>query len=166
MGEYPNIADHGLIGDLQTAALVSTDGTIDWFCSPRFDAPSIFGSLLDAEQGGFCRVRPTTDDYVTRQLYLPNTAILITRFMTEEGVGEVVDFMPIAGHEATDRHRIVRMLRVVRGTMTFEGVIEPRFDYGRAAHTIEPRTPSSPSRAMACGSPPATSPSRCTAWAG
>ena len=58
MGEYPNIADHGLIGDLQTAALVDTDGTIDWFCAPRFDSPSIFGSLLDAERGGFCRVRP------------------------------------------------------------------------------------------------------------
>ena len=97
MGEYPNIADHGLIGDLQTAALVSTDGTIDWFCSPRFDSPSIFGSLLDAEQGGFCQVRPTADDYVTRQLYLPNTAILVTRFMTEAGVGEVTAFVPIAG---------------------------------------------------------------------
>lgn len=135
---YPNIADHGLIGDLQTAALVDIDGTIDWFCSPRFDSPSIFASLLDAERGGFCRVRPTTDDFVTRQLYLPNTAILITRFMTEEGVGEVVDFMPIAGHEATDRHRLARLIRVVRGTMTFEGVIQPRFDYGRTPHTIEP----------------------------
>ena len=138
MGEYPDIADHGLIGDLQTAALVDTNGTIDWFCSPRFDSPSIFGSLLDAERGGYCGVRPTTTDYVTRQLYLPNTAILITRFMTEEGVGEVVDFMPIAGNEATERHRLARMIRVVRGTMTFEGVVKPKFDYGRVPHTIVP----------------------------
>ena len=134
---YPNIADHGLIGDLQTAALVATDGTIDWFCLPRFDSPSVFASLLDAERGGYCSVRPTTDDYVTRQLYVPDTAILITRFLTEAGVGEVVDFMPIAGDEATDRHRLVRMLRVVRGTMSFEAEVQPRFDYGRAPHTID-----------------------------
>lgn len=135
---YPNIADHGLIGDLQTAALVDTNGTIDWFCAPRFDSPSIFASLLDAERGGFCSVRPETDDYVTRQLYLPNTAILLTRFMTEEGVGEVVDFMPVTDGEASDRHRLVRLVRVVRGTMSFVAEIQPRFDYGRQSHTIEP----------------------------
>jgi GH15 family glucan-1,4-alpha-glucosidase len=135
---YPNIADHGLIGDLQTAALVDTDGTLDWFCAPRFDSPSIFGSLLDAEHGGYCRVRPATDDYVSRQLYLPNTAILITRFMTEGGVGELIDFMPVEQGEATDRHRIVRMLRVVRGTMSFVAEVKPKFDYGRASHTIVP----------------------------
>ena len=134
---YPDIADHGLIGDLQTAALVATDGTIDWFCLPRFDSPSVFASLLDRERGGYCSVRPSTDDYVTRQLYVPDTAILITRFLTEAGVGEVVDFMPIAGDVATDRHRLVRMLRVVRGTMTFEAEVQPRFDYARAPHTIE-----------------------------
>ena len=136
--DYPNIADHGLIGDLQTAALIDTNGTLDWFCAPRFDSPSIFGSLLDAERGGYCRVRPATDDYVSRQLYLPNTAILITRFMTEEGVGELIDFMPVETGEATDRHRIVRMLRVVRGTMSFVAEVKPRFDYGRATHRIVP----------------------------
>ncbi len=136
MAEYPDIADHGLIGDLQTAALVAIDGTIDWWCLPRFDSPSVFGSLLDAERGGYCRVRPMTDSYVTRQLYLPNTAILITRFLTEEGVGEVTDFMPIAEGEATDNHRLVRMIRVVRGKMRFEGEIQPRFDYGRTPHTM------------------------------
>jgi GH15 family glucan-1,4-alpha-glucosidase len=136
--DYPNIADHGLIGDLQTAALIDTNGTLDWFCAPRFDSPSIFGSLLDAERGGFCRVRPETDDYVSRQLYLPNTAILITRFMTEEGVGELIDFMPVEEGEATDRHRLVRMLRVVRGTMSFVAEVRPKFDYGRASHRIVP----------------------------
>lgn len=136
--EYPSIADHGLIGDLQTAALVDKNGTIDWFCCPRFDSPSIFASLLDAERGGFCSVRPVANDYVTRQLYLPNTAILVTRFMTEGGVGEVVDFMPVTGKEATDRHRLVRMLRVVRGTMEFEAEIQPRFNFGQTPHTIHP----------------------------
>jgi len=107
---YPNIGDHGLIGDLQTAALVSTDGCIDWFCCPRFDSPSVFASLLDADQGGHCRIRPDRDDYVSRQLYLPDTAILVTRFMTPDGVGEVHDFMPVAGCTPTDRHRLVHRI--------------------------------------------------------
>jgi GH15 family glucan-1,4-alpha-glucosidase len=137
MARYPNIGDHGLIGDLQTAALVSTDGVLDWFCCPRFDSPSVFGSLLDAERGGFYRIAPDRDDYVVRQLYLPDTAILVTRFMTPDGVGEVHDFMPIAGMTATDRHRLVRNIRVVRGVMRFAIEIQPRFDYGRATHKLE-----------------------------
>jgi GH15 family glucan-1,4-alpha-glucosidase len=137
MGTYPDISNHGLIGDLQTAALVTTDGTIDWFCSPRFDSPSIFASLLDADRGGHCRITPDRDDYVTRQLYLPDTAILVTRFMTPDGVGEVYDFMPIAGDQATDRHRLVRQLRVVRGTMRFVVDFQPRFDYARQPHKLD-----------------------------
>src|SRR5690349_16184741 len=101
MNTYPAIGDHGLIGDLQTAALVASDGTIDWFCAPRFDSPSIFASLLDQDKGGHFRVAPDGVDYVTKQLYLPGTPILITRFLSADGVGEVVDFMPIAGERAT-----------------------------------------------------------------
>jgi GH15 family glucan-1,4-alpha-glucosidase len=134
---YPNISDHGLIGDLQTAALVTTDGTIDWFCCPRFDSPSVFASLLDADKGGYFRISPDRDDYVSKQLYLPDNALLITRFMTPDGVGEVQDFMPIIEGRATDRHRLVRKLRVARGTMRFVVDIQPRFDYGRAKHTVE-----------------------------
>ena len=137
MADYPNISDHGLIGDLQTAALIDTNGTIDWFCCPRFDSPSVFASLLDADRGGHFRLAPAGVDYVTRQLYLPDTAILVTRFMSEGGVGEVVDFMPIADGPATDRHRIVRLVRVVRGTMRFVVDIQPRFDYARAGHRTE-----------------------------
>jgi pentatricopeptide repeat protein len=137
MNRYPNISDHGLIGDLQTAALVSTDGTIDFFCCPRFDSPSVFASLLDAEKGGYFRIAPDRDDYVSRQLYFPDTAMLITRFMTPDGVGEVLDFMPIIDGGPTDRHRLVRHLRVARGTMRFVMEIQPRFDYGRAEHTLE-----------------------------
>jgi GH15 family glucan-1,4-alpha-glucosidase len=137
MERYPNISDHGLIGDLQTAALVSTAGTVDWFCSPRFDSPSVFASLLDADRGGYCRIAPDTDSYVTRQLYFPDTAMLITRFLTEEGVGEVTDLMPIAGQQPTDRHRLVRMIKTVRGTMRFVADIKPRFDYGRAPHKLD-----------------------------
>jgi GH15 family glucan-1,4-alpha-glucosidase len=137
MDRYPNISDHGLIGDLQTAALVSTDGTVDWFCCPRFDSPSVFASLLDADKGGYFRIAPDHDGCVTRQLYFPDTAILITRFMTPDGVGEVTDFMPIAGSRPADRHRLVRRIRVVRGSMRFVTEIKPRFDYGRMPHKLE-----------------------------
>ncbi|MBX7158814.1 MAG: glycoside hydrolase family 15 protein [Acidimicrobiia bacterium] len=137
MGRYPNISDHGLVGDLQTAALVSTEGTVDWYCCPRFDSPSVFGSLLDADGGGYFQICPHGTDYVTRQLYLPNTAVLVTRFMTEAGVGEVVDFMPVADGGPTERHELVRLVRVVRGTMRFRFTIEPRFDYGREQHKVD-----------------------------
>jgi GH15 family glucan-1,4-alpha-glucosidase len=137
MARYPDISDHGLIGDLQTAALVTKDGVVDWFCCPRFDSPSVFASLLDADRGGHYTIRPDRDDYVSRQLYLPDTAILVTRFMTPDGVGEVHDFMPVTDSRATDRHRLVRNIRVVRGTMRFAIEIQPRFDYGRATHKLE-----------------------------
>jgi pentatricopeptide repeat protein len=135
---YPNISEHGLIGDLQTCALVTSDGTVDFFCCPRFDSPSIFASLLDADGGGYFSIKPASEGYVTRQLYLPNTAMLITRFMTPDGVGEVLDFMPVIEGEPTDRHRLVRHLRVARGTMRFELEIQPRFNYGRSGHSVEP----------------------------
>jgi pentatricopeptide repeat protein len=136
-GRYPDISDHGLIGDLQTSALVSTDGTIDFFCCPRFDSPSVFCSLLDEKKGGYFRISPVADSYVSKQLYFPNTAMLITRFMTPDGVGEVLDFMPVIEGEPTDRHRLVRYLRVARGTMKFQVEVQPRFDYGRAKHTTD-----------------------------
>ncbi|MEU2160846.1 glycoside hydrolase family 15 protein [Streptomyces chengbuensis] len=136
MGDYPLIEDHGLIGDLQTAALVSTQGTIDWYCTPRFDSPSVFGSLLDSEKGGYFKVTPVDRTYATKQLYLPDTAVLVTRFMTEAGAGEVVDFMPVTGSTATERHRLVRLLRCVRGSLTFKVDIVPRFNYGRSPHKL------------------------------
>ncbi|MEU7066726.1 glycoside hydrolase family 15 protein [Streptomyces sp. NPDC046161] len=143
---YPPIAEHGLIGDLQTCALVSSDGVLDWFCSPRFDSPSLFAALLDHERGGHfaitaqapCAAGPQTGaGVVTRQLYLADTAILITRFLTPAGVGEVVDFMPVREERTpTDRHQVVRVMRVVRGSMRFALECRPRFDYGRAHHVL------------------------------
>ena len=138
MSEYPHIEDHGLIGDLQTAALVATDGTIDWFCCPRFDSPSVFASLLDAERGGRFRIAPAVEDCITKQNYLPDSANLITRFLTPAGAGEVMDFMPaIQGTAATARHQIVRIVRVVRGEMSFVFDCQPRFDYARRGHELE-----------------------------
>lgn len=136
---HSSIAEHGLIGDLQTAALVSTDGTIDWYCAPRFDSPSVFAGLLDHERGGSFQIAPANDAYVVKQLYFPDTAVLITRFMSESGVAELIDFMPIADHPEvpTDRHRIVRIVRGIRGEMQLSARCAPRFDYARGQHTLE-----------------------------
>src|SRR2546430_777518 len=95
MDDYVPIADHGLIGDLHSVALVGTDGTIDWYCCPRFDSPSVFASILDARRGGGYRVAPADGGWTSKQLYFPDTNVLITRFLTPDGVGEVEDFMPI-----------------------------------------------------------------------
>jgi GH15 family glucan-1,4-alpha-glucosidase len=134
----PLIAEHGLIGDLQTAALVAIDGTIDWYCCPRFDSPSVFARILDHQRGGSFRIAPDNDGCVVKQLYFPDTAVLITRFMSDDGVAEVVDFMPIAADPkvATDTHRIVRMVRGIRGQMRLTFDCAPRFDYARGSHSV------------------------------
>jgi GH15 family glucan-1,4-alpha-glucosidase len=143
------IADHGLIGDLRTAALVGSDATIDWFCPERFDAPSVFGRLLDPD-GGCWRLWPTCDVSSTGQFYFPDSNVLITRFLTENGVVEVQDFMPLhrstgaGGTSGTDedgrtvehRQRIVRRVVCVRGRMTLTTTVAPRFDYGRGTHEV------------------------------
>jgi GH15 family glucan-1,4-alpha-glucosidase len=134
---YPLIAEHGLIGDLQTAALVATDGTIDWFCCPRFDSPSVFASILDDRRGGRCALAPVTPARTTKQMYIPDTAILVTRFLSESGIAEVIDFMPIdRPHVVSDLRRIVRAVRGIRGEVEFEASVEPRFDYGRRSHRL------------------------------
>ncbi len=132
---YPSIADHGLIGDLQSAALVATDATIDWFCCPRFDSPSVFASLLDDRRGGRFTLAPVTPARTHKQMYMPGSAILVTRFLSESGTVEVVDFMPIdRPRVVSDQRRIVRLVRGIRGEVEFEARIEPRFDYGRKPH--------------------------------
>ncbi|MGW7202778.1 glycoside hydrolase family 15 protein [Streptomyces sp. NPDC054837] len=137
MRRYPPIADHGMVGDLQTAALISSDGTVDWLCAPRFDSPSVFASLLDHDRGGHFSISADTPRPPI-QLYLQDTAVLVTRFLSEEGVGEVVDFMPVENPErASGRHRLVRILRVTRGRLRFTLQCRPRFDYGRAGHRLD-----------------------------
>ena len=111
---YLPIEHHGIIGDLHTVALVGNEGTIDWFCPGRFDAPSMFGAILDAEKGGRFSIQPVNGGFTTKQLYLPGTAVLVTRFFTEGGVGEVVDFMPLDETGCT----IMRRIEVVRGSLT------------------------------------------------
>jgi GH15 family glucan-1,4-alpha-glucosidase len=139
MARYLPIAEHGLIGDLHTIALVGTDGTIDWYCCPRFDSPSVFAAILDARRGGLFRIAPDGDGWTSKQLYLPDTNVLITRFLTPGGVGEVQDFMPPArSGEAAGRHRLIRRVVVVRGRMSFAVEVSPRFDYARAGHEVLP----------------------------
>ncbi|MFI2205046.1 glycoside hydrolase family 15 protein [Streptomyces sp. NPDC020192] len=134
---YLPIAEHGLIGDLRSVALVGTNGTIDWYCCPSFDAPSVFAAVLDAERGG-CFELAATVPARTKQFYFPDTNVLITRFFTEDGVGEVQDFMPVSGEAARleGRHRLIRRVVCVRGTVPFRALIAPRFNYGADRHTL------------------------------
>ena len=132
---YRPIEDHGIIGDLNTVALVSLDGSIDFMCFPHFDSPTIFAALLDHAKGGRFKIAPELERVTHKQLYLPDTNILLTRFLSAEGVAEVSDFMPIeAGPIA---HDVVRRVKTVRGEIRFRMVCAPRFDYGRADHKVE-----------------------------
>ncbi|GAA1442766.1 glycoside hydrolase family 15 protein [Mycobacterium cookii] len=127
----PSIADHGLVGDLRTAALVATDGTIDWFCPGRFDAPSVFASILDPDAGSW-RLAPDDEEARSQQYYHPETNILVTRFMTEQGVVEVQDFMPVLrAHDPDHRQRLVRRVVGLRGCVGLTMVMAPRPDYAR-----------------------------------
>ncbi|WP_034263341.1 glycoside hydrolase family 15 protein [Actinospica robiniae] len=138
MSRYPLIADHGMVGDLQTAALVSSGGVVDWFAAPRFDSPSVFASLLDHDRGGHFTLAPAHRDVMAQQLYYPDSAVLITRFMSPEGVCEVIDWMtPITDPTPTDRHTLYRGIRVMRGSVTLRMACRPRFDYARADHELQ-----------------------------
>ncbi|MFJ9629318.1 glycoside hydrolase family 15 protein [Streptomyces sp. NPDC101175] len=132
---YLPIAEHGLIGDLRSVALVGTNGTIDWYCCPSFDAPSVFAAILDAERGGSFELAAAVPAR-TKQFYFPDTNVLITRFFTEDGVGEVQDFMPVTGEpDESARHRLIRRVVCVRGSVPFRIRVAPRFDYGASPHT-------------------------------
>jgi len=131
---YLPIEDHGIIGNLYTAALVSMEGTIDWLCLPAFDSPSVFCSILDDKKGGHFTLRPV-EFTRSQQLYLPDTNVLLTRYFSPGGLAETLDFMPILAHPY-ERHRLVRNVRVIRGRMDFRVECLPAFDYARREHTV------------------------------
>jgi GH15 family glucan-1,4-alpha-glucosidase len=135
MDDYLPIADHGIIGDLHTVALVGAEGTIDWYCCPAFDSPSVFGAILDKKNGGYYRISPLEEDWTSKQLYFPDTNVLITRFLTPGGVGELQGFMPI-GRTGAERHRhqLIRRVVGVRGAIRFRVDLQPRFNYARDSH--------------------------------
>ncbi|MFF3863104.1 glycoside hydrolase family 15 protein [Streptomyces sp. NPDC002209] len=135
LSRYLPIAEHGLIGDLHSAALVGTNGTIDWYCCPRFDSPSVFASILDADRGGSFELAADVPTR-TRQFYFPDTNVLITRFFASDGVAEVQDFMPITDDSgAPARHRLIRRVICVRGSLPFTAHVAPRFGYGAEPHS-------------------------------
>jgi GH15 family glucan-1,4-alpha-glucosidase len=135
--ELHEIEDHGIIGDMSTAALVARDGTIDFMCWPRFDSPSIFTRLLDIERGGEFSIRPELPGARNLQLYLPDTNVLLTRWMANEGSAEIVDFMrPIRGEDGGGS-QLVRRVMATRGRVEFSLSCRPRFDYGRVVGTVK-----------------------------
>ena len=158
---YKRIDDYGLIGDMHGSALVSSDGSIDWCCMPRFDSPALFSRILDSNKGGFYKLAPAMISSSTRR-YLPNTNVLETSFTTSTGTGVLIDFMPVHRHvvmpreplEITDSQRVVRILHCTKGRLDFEMDCYPKFDYG----TIVPHASlSSPTTGMAHGGSEAVS---------
>lgn len=133
--DYQPIENYGIVGDLNTIALVGLDGSIDFMCFPDFDSPSIFAALLDKQKGGFFQITPVFGEMHNKQLYLPDTNILLTRFLSSEGVGELTDFMP--AEELFEGHVLIRRLTNVRGTTRYRMTCSPKFDYGRKEHAIE-----------------------------
>ncbi len=126
-----DIQDHGVIGDMATAALIARDGTIDFMCWPRFDSPSVFARLLDETCGGAFSIAPALTDARNIQFYLPDTNVLLTRWMADEGSVEVVDFMrPLNGPDGGTT-QLIRRVTVTRGNVTLRVACSPRFDYAR-----------------------------------
>jgi GH15 family glucan-1,4-alpha-glucosidase len=134
---YAPIGEYGVVGDLNSVALVGMDGSIDFLCLPDFDSPSVFAALVDAERGGRFQIAPLLARATRKQLYLPDTNVLLTRFLDADGVAEVSDFMPV--EEVGHAHTLVRRAKTVRGEVRFQMRCEPRFDYARAGHRTERR---------------------------
>lgn len=125
------IGARGIIGDGHTAALVGMDGSIDWLCMPRFDSPSVFGGILDAEKGGFHAIRPVAN-FDSLQRYDPSTNVLETLFeVPGKGTVRITDYMPWTGDPRLCLHEVHRRVRCVQGEVSLEAIFDPRFDYGR-----------------------------------
>src|SRR5215831_20792500 len=132
---YQPIENYGIIGNMRTAALVGTDGSIDWFCYPHFDSPSLFGAILDDKNGGRFKISPVADGLKRKQLYWPSTNILVTRFLFADGIAELEDFMPVGlPPDAPWYRHLYRRIRCVRGAVRIALNCRPAFDYGRKAH--------------------------------
>jgi GH15 family glucan-1,4-alpha-glucosidase len=135
MGFQP-IENYGVIGNMQSVALVGMTGSIDFLCYPDFDSPTVFAALLDHEKGGHFAIRPQLSNMRVRQLYLPETNILLTRFLAEEGVAELTDYMPIE-QDGEQPNEIVRTVSVIRGNVHFQVCCQPRFNYATGKHEIK-----------------------------
>jgi GH15 family glucan-1,4-alpha-glucosidase len=134
---YLPIEKHGIIGDLHTAALIGMDGSIDWLCLPQFDSPSVFASLLDDKKGGHFCIEAHDGRVARKQFYWPDTNVLVTRFLSPDGVGQIADFMPIGGHGRWHgEHPLIRQVRATRGSLKFHLECRPAFNFARTEHTV------------------------------
>lgn len=135
---YQPIENYGIVGNMHTVALVGINGSIDWLCLPHFDSPSVFCGILDDHQGGAFKICPTTQDITEKQFYWPDTNVLVTRFLSSEGVAEITDFMPVGRREGEPRRlSLIRSVNVDRGSMTFRLECRPAFNYARDEHEVE-----------------------------
>jgi len=132
---YQPIENYGAIGNVRTIALAGMDGSIDWFCYPDIDSPSIFGAILDDSKGGRFRIAPADETVRRKQSYWPSTNILVTRFFNDEGIAELQDFMPLRRGSIIPGS-ICRRIRGVRGQVRFRIECSPAFDYGRQPHRV------------------------------
>ncbi|HJU05533.1 MAG TPA: glycoside hydrolase family 15 protein [Nitrospiraceae bacterium] len=132
---YQPIQNYGIIGNMRTAALVGMNGSIDWYCFPHFDSPSVFAAILDDDKGGRFAIAPSPNGISTKQFYWPETNVLVTRFLSPDGVGEIEDFMPAGPSLDPQWHdQLIRRVKVTRGSMEFHLRCHPAFDYARAGH--------------------------------
>ncbi len=132
---YQPIENYGIIGDMHSVALVGMNGSVDWFCFPHFDSPSVFAAILDHEKGGHFKIAPVGDGATQKQGYWPETNVLITCFRSPDGVGEITDYMPVgATAEGKGHHQLVRRVNVVRGSVAFRMECRPAFNYARDRH--------------------------------
>src|SRR5438477_4404775 len=132
---FEPIENYGVIGNMCSIALVSVNGSIDFLCYPNFDSPTVSEALLDDQKGGCFQIQPQLGKKRVRQLYLQDTNILLTRFLAEEGVAELTDYMPIAT-EGEEPNEIIRTLAVIRGQIDFKMLCQPRFNYANCGHTV------------------------------
>ena len=127
---FKPISDYGVIGDMHSAALVASDGSIDWLCFPRFDSPSVFAAILDDKKGGTFRVGPV-GEYRREHYYLPDSNVLVTNHTTDSGAVSLTDFMPLGDDVTHCDHELVRILRCQSGRVDMEALFQPRLDYAR-----------------------------------
>ncbi|HEY6084023.1 MAG TPA: glycoside hydrolase family 15 protein [Nitrospira sp.] len=132
---YQPIEHYGIIGNMRTAALVGMNGSIDWMCIPHFDSPSVFAAILDDQKGGRFAISPEHDGIRTKQFYWPETNVLVTRFLSPDGIGEIEDFMSVGlPRESPWQGLLIRRVKVTRGALSFRMKCHPAFDYARAPH--------------------------------
>ena len=136
---YLPIEDYGIVGNMRTCALIGVNGSVDWFCCPRFDSPSVFGAILDEQKGGHFKIAPVLDEPpVQKQVYWPASNVLITRFLGQSGVAEIIDFMPVSTADHPHHHtELIRRVRCVRGVVPFVLECYPAFNYARDNHRTE-----------------------------